>query len=226
MHAASMPLAHSQAWTGSVVNRDLRDADETGQPRGKVILGAVIAVIASITLVVVLTVRGGDEAPVSPPRPPFTNTPFTAPGIHQPATVAATAAQLDGGVEVIGISAGGKHRAYVVRAFNQPFGHVVNDLFGDIPVTVTYCDRCDVARAFTSPQRGSALEVMVGGWLETHMLLRVGDRFFPQDDEIARGLPLTSYPHERTTWQAWKTAHPETDVYTGVPETQVPNALR
>jgi hypothetical protein len=213
------------------MNECYRDADDVKSPWGRVVLGGLIAVIVGI---VYLAVRGSDNAEsVNLPSRKMFNTPFITPGIRQPVTVSAAEAKVDDQVQVIGIRVGKKHRAYVVRAFDRTLWHVVNDLLDDVPVTVTYCDRCDMARAFTSPRRGSPLDVMLGGWLEDRMLLRLGDAFFPQDadeDSLGRGLGstpernrnavpiLTEFPHERATWIAWKTAHPDTDAYVGLDE--------
>ena len=52
-------------------------------------------------------------------------------------------------------------------------------------------------------------------------MLLVGETFYHQAD----GAPLTpggaafpypDHPLERTTWKAWREAHPETDVYLGI----------
>jgi Protein of unknown function (DUF3179) len=153
--------------------------------------------------------------------PPALSTPFFMPGIPTPPTAEAADAPLDDTAEVIGVSAGGKHRAYVVRAFEPMACHVVNDLLGDVPVTVTYCNRCDCAHVFTCDQPGVALDVVLGAWVDGRMVLRWKDVFFMQQSGQPMGIEeadavLPTYPHERTTWKAWRTAHPDTDVYLGV----------
>jgi hypothetical protein len=215
----------------------IRHRDALDPPWGKFVLGGLVAAVVAMAVIAYLAVRDSDSGQsLSLPNRAIRNTPFITPGIRQPDTVPAVDAKLDEHAQVIGISAGDKHRAYVIRAFDQPMWHVVNDLLDDIPVSVTYCDRCDMARAFTSPRRGSSLELMLGGWLNDRMLLRLGDAFFPQDGDeasLGRGLEttdqrdvhatpvLTEYPHERTTWKAWKTDHPDTDVYTGFDQNRV-----
>lgn len=102
---------------------------------------------------------------------------------------------------MIGVTAGGKHRAYVVRAFDdKPIWHVVNDLLGGVPVTVTSCDRCDCVRTVTGREPGIVLDVSVAGWTQDQMLLHRGNVFFMQQSGRANSAEIRpSYPHERTT---------------------------
>jgi hypothetical protein len=161
-----------------------------------------------------------------PKGPSTMNTPYTVLGIRQPPAVPASEARLDEEAEIIGVSVGGKYRAYAVRAFDQPLWHVVNDLLGEVPVTVTYCDRCDFAKVFSGRELGAALDIALGGWVNNRMMLRLGDVFFLQDEDPAgkagvQAVALVEYPYERITWKAWKAAHPETDVYLGVDKQQL-----
>jgi hypothetical protein len=125
--------------------------------------------------------------------------------------------------EVIGVSAAGRHRAYLLQTFLQADSHVYNDLLGAVPLTVTYCDLADCARVFTAPGPAQPLDVAVGGWDGVHhrkMLLRVGSIRYWQET----GLPLAKagspFPYAgmkfvRTTWGHWRKDHPDTDVYVG-----------
>jgi hypothetical protein len=209
------------------MTENVRIADDVDSHWGKFVLVGLVTSVIALAVIAYLTVRGSDGPELtSPPSYPGMNTPFMSPGIRQPATVAAADAQLDEQAQVIGISVADKHRAYVVRAFDRILWHVVNDLLDDIPVSVTYCDRCDLVRVFTSPRRGSPLDLMLGGWRNGRMMLRLGDASFLQDGSDIGGhksevqVPA-EYPHERTTWTAWKTAHPDTDVYLGSDEKSV-----
>ena len=50
---------------------------------------------------------------------------------------------------VIGVTAGGRHRAYLVRALSLGAkSHIVNDVVGGVPVSVTYCDIYTCTRLF------------------------------------------------------------------------------
>jgi len=145
-------------------------------------------------------------------------TPFVMPGLYQPAAVPAEVAELDDGEEVIGVSVNGRHRAYRLKAMASILAHVVNDLFDDTPVSVTYCDQTDCVRAFTGAASDESLPIMLGGRARS-MVLRVGSGFYFQDNvepfnpERMPPFPYPSYPFERTTWKRWRDAHPDTDVF-------------
>jgi hypothetical protein len=147
-------------------------------------------------------------------------------GIVKPSFEPASLSLLDDAAEVIGIQVGDECRAYSLAALSQgPSSHIVNDLFGNVPVTITYCDMGDRARVFTGPRHGSPLDINQGGLDHARrMLLRVGasdDRYF-QDTGTPyqktcryESFPFPSYPFVRSTWKEWKSAHPTTKVYSG-----------
>jgi hypothetical protein len=162
------------------------------------------------------------------------------PGVHYPPAVAAGSVKLPDPTPVIGVTAGGRHRAYLLEALARNQRHVVNDLLGNVPVTVTYCDALDCTRVFTEPGATQALDIGIGGWighsrhgsLKGSMLLRVGSARYRQDngrplEAGAAPFPCTELTFVRQTWQAWRRAHPDTDVYVGDPaaksrETAIP----
>jgi hypothetical protein len=107
--------------------------------------------------------------------------PARAPGIQTPPTLPAAAASVPDNAEVIGVSAGGHDRAYLVEALSGgPPRHVVNDLLGEQAISVTYCDFTGCSRAFTGTQSGRPLELDVGGFLNRRMALRVKDKDYDQ----------------------------------------------
>src|SRR5262249_40992062 len=131
--------------------------------------------------------------------------------------------------------------AYVLGAFYSPERHVVNDLLGGKPITVTYCDVTDCLAVFIDPDSKGPLGIAVGGWLGKRergryigsLLLLVGSSRYRQDT----GQPLAnrddeSFPYirkdfVRTTWNEWREAHPDTDVYVGEisSEREAPTAI-
>ncbi len=174
-----------------------------------------------------LTTRRSSDANAGRNGPP--STPFFAPGIRTPPAVPAVRAGLADDEEIIGVSAGGKHRAYRVRAMEGPTRHVVNDLLGEVPVTVTYCDRNGYARVLTGPERGSALNVSLGGWLNNQLLLRADSTtYFSQNaGRDGAGTDAPPYPDHaftRTTWKEWRDAHPDTDAYVEAPPARPPES--
>jgi hypothetical protein len=143
--------------------------------------------------------------------------PAMAPGIRQPKTFPASQVRLADQAEVIGVAIAGKYRAYALSAFTDPVTQVVNDLIGDVPVTVTYCIKPQRCRVFTSDQRGSPLDVWQANIGADDIVLRVGDVSYSQ--KLGKP-PLKELEAVRTTWKDWKQSHPDTDVYLPLALTQ------
>lgn len=112
---------------------------------------------------------------------------------------------------VIGLAINGKARTYLVWGMSQPKWHLAHDNFGGQPVTVTYCDWQDCARAL---DRGEvpAAAIRLAGFAEGQMQLAIGQGQHGQADD---NLPLAEVPMERTTWGQWREAHPESEIYLG-----------
>ena len=140
------------------------------------------------------------------------DTPFITPGIRQPSTVPVAEATLADDARVIGVTAGGRHRAYSVQVMSGMTSHVVNDLVDDVPVSVSYCDQTDCTRVFAGRPGSSPLELSTGGWVRGEMALRYGDQQYSQ---TATDIPLQDHPFVVTTWKEWREQHPDTDVFVG-----------
>src|SRR5262249_19521733 len=99
----------------------------------------------------------------------------------------------------------------------------VNDVLGGRPVSVTYCNVLRSSRAFAGEPGGAPLEIGVGGWINRGLALRVGGEDYAQmtgeclSRPSSRRIPYEEYPHVRSTWKAWREAHPDTDVYVDPP---------
>jgi hypothetical protein len=168
------------------------------------------------------------DTPVPSPSPkgnpvtplPMMNTPFITPAVNQPPVSAAGDVSLPGDEVVIGVEESGLFRAYRLEAFRFINTHVVNDLMGNIPVSVTFCDRNDCVSVFTDKPNDHPLSLQVGGYNDK-MFLKSGDGFFFQDDGTSIDannpavLPHQRKTFEKTTWKAWRIAHPTTSVYVG-----------
>lgn len=144
------------------------------------------------------------------------------PPVGPPTAVSAAESDIPGTAVVIGVSAGGRHRAYLLDILAPVDAHVLNDLVGDCPVTVSYCDKSEKVAVFTGPATGRPLEVAVGGWVGRGpagcLLLRDGTTRYRQDTGMAvlsdpdARLPYQRLQFELTSWGAWRAAHPDTDV--------------
>ena len=142
------------------------------------------------------------------------------PGITQPPTLPAAKAGLKDNAQVIGVSSGGRHRAYLVAALQGgPPSHIINDLLGGVPISVTRCDISHCTRVFTG-QLSKVLNLSVGGMKANKLVLKVGNHRYLQEstrplDAGAPIFPYPSHPWEWTTWGRWRREHPGTDIYVG-----------
>lgn len=141
--------------------------------------------------------------------------------VIRPATLPAASADIVDGEEVIGVEAGGHHRAYTIRALRNPRFHIVNDLIGGVPVSVTYCNITDCTRVYTG-QGDAPLPITQAGLSEEGMLVRTGGVDYEHQTGRAVGsspsaapFPYEQSPWTRTTWGEWKRLHPGTDLYRG-----------
>lgn len=125
---------------------------------------------------------------------------------------------------VIGIEFNGLSRAYLVDAFDgrrlsgeDPSVQVVNDVLGDVPLTVAHCHRTHSTRVLTQPRDAGQpvrpLSVNIGGF-RNGLLLVIGNLSYPHH---AKDMPLVDVPFMTTTWSRWKAEHPDSLVYTGRP---------
>ena len=181
-----------------------------------------LAVVAGVVVVLYILTPPKPPTPSTAPFRPMAMTPFITPGIDRPAVVSAAEATLPDETPVIGVVAEGKYRAYRIGAFHKINSHVVNDVIGGSPISVTYCDRTQCVRVFTDAPRGAPLKLDLGGYMDK-MFLKAGDGFYFQDsgDPISAGntsrLPYRAHPYETTTWKKWKDAHPTTELYLDPP---------
>lgn len=168
----------------------------------------------------------------SPPAlrlPPDQNPKFPAtPGIDRPPTLPADKAVLDADSPVIGILASGQARAYLLEAFKHgPASHIVNDLLGNVPISVTHCDISGCTRAFTGATPGRPLGLSVVDIRNHQMVLKLDGHLYSQEtseslDTGGTALPCREYPAELTVWSVWRQAHPKTDVYMGTIDEPTP----
>jgi len=132
-------------------------------------------------------------------------------GIRQLVIVPASRMQMADQVHVIGVTVAAKHRAYALVGLTGRI-QLYNDLIGDVPVTVAYTLKPERQRAFTSNERGSALDVwVVNASRKDHLVCRIGDLEYSLELGDPPP-PVKELPVTRTTWKEWKQAHPDTDV--------------
>jgi hypothetical protein len=175
----------------------------------------VLRIHGALLLATLVALTGCGTATSEPDYDPtamLTNsTPFMSPGIDRPPAISADEATVSDEVEVIGVTADGQSRAYLISAMTGMTTHIANDLLGDVPVSVTYCDRTDFARAFTGSENGQLVDLGLQGWVDGEMSLLVNSQGFRHSDV---DIPLQDFPFERTTWGEWKQKHPDTTLVT------------
>ncbi|MCE8041527.1 DUF3179 domain-containing protein [Halomonas daqingensis] len=136
------------------------------------------------------------------------------PSIDQPRFLSATEARLDDGDKIIGVYHRGRARAYPQRIL--VWHEIVNDEFGGEALSITYCPLTGTALGF---KRGDT-ELGVSGKLVNSNLVmydRATDSEWPQILAVAIDGPLAGRGLEEhrvfwTTWGAWRTRHPDTEV--------------
>jgi hypothetical protein len=133
------------------------------------------------------------------------------------------ASGLADGDEVIGVVVEGRPRAYRLGALEYPPWHVVNDVVGEVPVTIAHCDLTGCTRAYAGEPGSGPLDVGQAGLAKGEMVVKVdGVAYWHRTGmpvESAGGaatLPYREQVWTRTTWRAWRGAHPTTDVFVGL----------
>jgi hypothetical protein len=151
-----------------------------------------------------------------------------APGVREPLALPGAEATVPAAARVIGVRVGDRARAYLIAALSLPNGnrdgvptelsparilgrHVVNDLVGGTPISVTYCDLSNCARVFTGSGTES-LDVAIAGRRGGEMQLMLNGKRFSQH---AADAPLPDFPFELTSWGEWRSKHPTSEVYVG-----------
>jgi hypothetical protein len=117
---------------------------------------------------------------------------------------------------VLGVYRNGIAKAYPLGIMN--YHEVVNDVFADEPIAVTYCPLCFSGVAFRAQERdGARLMLGVSGLLYNSDVLLYDRRTESLWSQIAaraisgprRGETLEAIPIANTTWTAWRAEHPD-----------------
>ena len=135
-----------------------------------------------------------------------------------PAAEAADVGQFAGAQQVMGVVVGEEARAYPIGLL--AYHHVVNDVLGGQPIAVTFCVLCSSGIVFDPVVDGRRLTFGVdGAWRGTATLYdqQTDSTWLHLSGECLAGplagtmlRPLPRYRH--TTWDEWRTAHPDTTV--------------
>ena len=170
-----------------------------------------------------VSTRTAPPQPFVQPPQPFVQ--VEAPGLIRPPISGVEGSGMRDDDEVIGIEVGGRARCYRLGALDNRTNHVVNDLIGGIPVSVTYCDITNCVRVYTDPNGTTPLGFGVGGLFTgdgPEMVVKLdGDFYLQKSGKRIKpgpgpaGIPYDLIEPTRTTWKEWVRRHPQTDVYAG-----------
>jgi hypothetical protein len=190
-----------------------------------------LAGLAGIGLTRLTAPDAGPTPDGAAPPAPSPGIPVTPWAINRPPVTGAADAVLTGTARVVGVSMGGRFRAYLVRALSHdPRMHVVNDRLGGQPVSVVHCDETGCTRVFTGPAGGGRLPLAFGGRRSGQMLIQTGGAIYSQSTLKPLKADQAPFPFEQasftmTTWQVWRAAHPDTDVYMGTDPPQAADLI-
>jgi hypothetical protein len=136
------------------------------------------------------------------------------PSIDKPRFVSAAESRLEAGEPVIGLYHDGEARAYPHRIMVQH--EIVNDRIGGLNVAVTYCPLTATAQGF---KRGGTTLGVSGQLLNSNLVMFdwSSRSYFSQINATGltgpdRGRTLDEVRLVWTTWERWRTLHPDTRV--------------
>ena len=136
------------------------------------------------------------------------------PAIDNPKFLKASEAKLANNARVLGVAENGIAKAYPIAILN--YHEIVNDLFAEKPVVVTYCPLCGSGIAFDASVNKEPKTFGVSGLLYNSDVLlydRETESLWSQLKYEAisgklKGEKLEILNTANTTWQAWKEKYP------------------
>ena len=140
------------------------------------------------------------------------NTPMITPGISRPTLYTAKDVNLPEDAMIIGCMIDGQARAYLQEAMTPVTANVVNDMVGQLPVTVTFCNQTDCVRVFAAETSEEPIDMKTAGFSNSEMVLMLDGI---SHSHSSTAIPLKDVDFVRTLWIAWKVEHPETKVFLG-----------
>lgn len=116
---------------------------------------------------------------------------------------------------VMGVHYNGVSKAYPIDILD--YHEIVNDVFGDTPLTVTFCPLCGSGMVFHAEVNGQVMNFGVSGLIYNSDLLlydRNTESLWSQLMKTAvtgplKGSKLTQVPAQYTTWAAWQRQYPD-----------------
>lgn len=141
------------------------------------------------------------------------------PALTRPGFVSAGEAEfLEPADRVLGVNLNGITRAYPIKILN--YHEIVNDRFGEVTVIVTFCPLCGTGIVFEGSFEGVEQTFGVSGLLYNSDVLMYDHQTESLWSQIAgqaiagprKGTRLERLPVRHTTWDDWRSRHPDTQV--------------
>lgn len=128
--------------------------------------------------------------------------------------------QVAGDELVLGVVSGGQSRAYPLNVLTGPAHEIINDTLGGRPIAATWCPLCYNGVVYARRLEGRTLTFGVSGLLWNQSMVmydaETNSYWSPWTGRAMqgplKGTRLEALPGELTTWDAWRSAHPETTV--------------
>ena len=123
--------------------------------------------------------------------------------------------KIKAGDRVLGVHYNGVSKAYPIDILDHH--EIVNDSFGDTPMTVTFCPLCGTGMVFYAEVDGEVLNFGVSGLIYNSDLLLYDRNTLSLWSQLMKtavtgplaGSKLTQVPAQYTTWEGWQQQYPE-----------------
>jgi len=131
---------------------------------------------------------------------------------------------------VLGLNFNGFARAYPITVMDKV--EVVNDMFGDRAVAVTFCPLVRKPAVYDRSLAGESISLGSSGYCYKEMFVlydrRTDSLWIPRNEGltaitgqlVGKVLPLLSAQVDETTWGEWRRRHPNTEVVVGADRTR------
>jgi hypothetical protein len=123
--------------------------------------------------------------------------------------------KIEAGDRVLGVNYNGVSKAYPIDILDHH--EIVNDMFGDTPMTVTFCPLCGTGMVFYAEVDDQVLNFGVSGLLYNSDLLLYDRNTMSLWSQLMKtavtgplkGSRLTQVPAQYTTWEGWQQQYPD-----------------
>ena len=113
--------------------------------------------------------------------------------------------ELPDAAEVIGVEVNGQSYAFPKKYMSGVGDHIASEVFGGLPVAVTYCNESECVRVFSNRQSSSRIELEQFGLINEGLAVKFQGKVYAQE---SNDIPLEDYDFTVVSWLEWKAANP------------------